>query len=169
MSAEKIDWSSFRKRILISKPIETVYATWATSASIEQWFLEKAGYQDENGNSRKPEEFVQAGDSFSWKWNNWNFNENGKILDANNKDKLSFTFGAAGNVHVSLRKSEYGTEVTLIQDNIPTDEKSKKDIYTGCATGWTFWLANLKAWLEHGITLHAKGLPQEETTDLVNS
>jgi hypothetical protein len=39
----------------------------------------------------------------------------------------------------------------------------------GCATGWTFWLANLKAWLEHGITLHATGLSQADTTNLVNS
>jgi hypothetical protein len=24
----------------------------------------------------------------------------------------------------------------------------------GCSNGWTFWLANLKAYLEHGILLH---------------
>jgi len=34
---------------------------------------------------------------------------------------------------------------------------------------WTFWLTNLKAYLEHNITLHAKGLNQDETMDLVNS
>lgn len=170
MNTENIDWSSFRKRIFISKPIETVYAAWATRANIEQWFLEKAGYQDEKGISRNPEELIQAGDSFNWKWNNWNFTENGKILKANDTDEISFTFGTGGIVHVSLQTSKNGgTEVTLLQENIPTDEKSKMDIYTGCATGWTFWLANLKAWLEHGITLHAKGLPVEETTDLVNS
>jgi len=27
----------------------------------------------------------------------------------------------------------------------------------GCSTGWTFWLANLKAWLEHGILLNDRG------------
>jgi hypothetical protein len=43
------------------------------------------------------------------------------------------------------------------------------EIFVGCITGWTFWLTNLKAYLEHNITLHAKGLKQDETMDLVNS
>ena len=48
-------------------------------------------------------------------------------------------------------------------------EKPVSLIYDCWATGWTFWLANLKAYIEHGITLNARGLRQEETTDLVNS
>ncbi|MBT8283480.1 MAG: SRPBCC domain-containing protein, partial [Muriicola sp.] len=44
--------------------------------------------------------------------------------------------------------------VTLIQTNIPTDEKNKMNIHVGCSNGWTFWLANLKAYLEHGILLN---------------
>ena len=37
---------------------------------------------------------------------------------------------------------------------MPTDEETKMNIYNGCSCGWTFWLANLKAYLEHGILLN---------------
>lgn len=163
------DWTTFRKRIVINKPVEEVYAAWAKSVNMETWFLEKAKYFDNTEQPRKPDEPVRKGDRFIWKWNNWDFEENGKILDENGVDQISFTFGAGGNVHIQLLPTAKGTELTLTQDSIPTDEKSKKEIFVGCATGWTFWLANLKAWLEHGITLHATGLSQEETADLVNS
>ncbi len=97
------------------------------------------------------------------------FTEKGQILEANGKDLISFTFGSGGIVTVRLKEVKGNTEVELIQSDIPTDEKSKMEIYVGCITGWTFWLTNLKAYVEHNITLHAKGLNQDETMDLVNS
>ena len=35
----------------------------------------------------------------------------------------------------------------------PGEPESTLQIHYGCSNGWTFWLANLKAWLEHGIHL----------------
>jgi len=162
------NWNSFTKRILINSPLETVYRCWATKTEIENWFLEKAAYSSSDKH-REPDEPVQKGDHFSWKWNNWDFTEEGEILDANGKDFISFTFGKGGHVNVELNYRKGSTEVILTQKEIPTDEKSKMDIFVGCNTGWTFWLTNLKAYIEHGITLHAKGLKQDETTNLVNS
>ncbi|OZV68011.1 SRPBCC family protein [Winogradskyella aurantia] len=161
-------WETFTKRIRINKPIEEVYNCWATKSQIEKWFLEKADFIFEN-RVRKPHELIQKNDDFQWKWNNWDFTEEGQVLEANGKDILSFTFGSGGIVAVTLKEVQYGTEVELIQKDIPTDDSSKMDIFVGCITGWTFWLTNLKAYLEHGITLHAKGLSQDETKDLVNS
>lgn len=162
------NWNSFTKRIGINKSIELVYRCWAIKKEIETWFLEKADFSAGN-NLRQPDELVQKGDNFKWKWNNWDFTEEGQVLDANGKDIISFTFGTGGIVTVTLKEINDTTEVILTQEDIPTDEKSKLDIYVGCATGWTFWLTNLKAYLEHGITLHEKGLTQEETSNLVNS
>lgn len=166
---KRSDWTSFRKRILIEKPLKTVYQCWATPSKIEEWFLEKAIFAKDGGKKRDADEYVASGDSFTWKWNNWDFEEKGQILEANGNDKISFTFGRGGNVHIDLKERGKATELILTQDNIPTDDKSKKELFVGCSTGWTFWLTNLKAYLEHGITLHAKGLRQEDTTDLVNS
>jgi uncharacterized protein YndB with AHSA1/START domain len=162
------NWNTFSMRILIDQAVEAVFECWATQAKIEKWFLERAIFNS-GEEKRKPDELVQKGDTFNWKWNNWDFTERGEILEANGKDKISFTFGTGGRVDVELSEFNGMTEVSLTQSDIPTDEKSKMDLYVGCSTGWTFWLTNLKAFLEHGITLHARGLKQEETKNLVNS
>lgn len=163
------DWTSFRKRIVINKPMSDIYVAWAKPSVLETWFLERADYTDEKDRPVVKDELIEKGNRFSWKWHNWDFTEEGEVLEANGKDKISFTFGPGGVVHVQLFAADNGTEVVLTQDGIPTDEKSNMELFVGCATGWTFWLANLKAWLEHGVTIHATGLSQEETTDLVNS
>tara|TARA_B100000949_G_scaffold233267_1_gene249302 strand:- start:12 stop:506 length:495 start_codon:yes stop_codon:yes gene_type:complete len=161
-------WNTFTKRILIDKPLGTVYKCWSTKSKSEVWFLEKADFYLCK-EVRSPNESAQKGDTFIWKWNNWDFIEKGVILAANNKDSISFTFGSGGNVHVKLKTVGNATQVTLTQDEIPTDDESKMKVFVGCITDWTFWMANLKAYLEHGITLHVKGLNQNETNDLVNS
>ncbi|MGW8315252.1 MAG: SRPBCC family protein [Bacteroidales bacterium] len=163
------DWSRFTKRIIIEKPVSIIYDCWATGDQMEKWFLEKAVFIGPGNKRRKGDEHTRAGDTFEWKWNNWDVAETGTILSANEIDGLSFTFGKGGKVYLELRDQKGATEVILTQTEIPTDEESKKEIYVGCATGWTFWMANLKAYLEHGITLNATGLRQGDTTDLVNS
>ncbi len=162
------NWNTFTKRISINTKMDTVYRCWATQSQIVTWFLEKADFNSNEGH-RKPNELVQKGDRFVWKWNNWDLKEEGNILEANGKDFISFTFGPGGIVSIQLKETNGMTEIILIQDEIPTDDKSKMNLYVGCSTGWTFWLTNLKAYLDHGITLHAKGLKQEETANLVNS
>ncbi|WP_373497446.1 SRPBCC domain-containing protein [Aquiflexum sp.] len=166
---QEIDWTSFKKRILIFKSIDILYNAWATQANMETWFLEKAQYYGKAGVARKQDDPIQKGDTFIWKWHNWDFDEKGVVLEANGRDRISFTFGKAGTVHVELKDFNSATEVVLTQEKISTDEKSKMDFYVGCSTGWTFWMTNLKAWLEHGVLLHAKGLSQADTIDLVNS
>ena len=169
MEQSPIDWTRFRKRITIQKPMEAVYAAWATQDGIESWFLEKADYWDNASHLKPSNKFVAKGDKFSWKWHNWEFEENGTILNANGVDLIAFTFGSGGNVSLSFKPTDSGTEIILTQQDIPTDERAKKDFFVGCSNGWTFWLANLKAWMEYGITLNTKGLKQGETADLVNS
>ncbi len=41
-----------------------------------------------------------------------------------------------------------------MQFEIPIDEDSKLEVHCGCSNGWTFWLTNLKAFVEHGILLN---------------
>ena len=98
------NWETFTKRIIINSPIDSVYRSWATKSEIETWFLEQADYQTSDGTYRKPEEPVQNGDQFSWKWHNWDFTEQGEVLKANGSDLISFKFGAGGNVDVSLKE-----------------------------------------------------------------
>ena len=162
------NWDTFTKRIHINSPIDSVYRSWATPSELETWFLKRARFRSDRV-ERNPDELIQKDDQFSWNWHNWDFTEEGTVLKANGRDSISFTFGDGGEVDVLLDASDEHTEVTLTQSDIPTDDESKMDIFVGCNSGWTFWLTNLKAYLEHGITLHATGLNQNDTSNLVNS
>lgn len=169
MPRQKPDWTKFTKRVVIARPLQEVYNAWALPKNLTQWFLEKAVYTDKKGKLRSQDETIRKGWKHEWKWHNWDALEEGHVLEANGRDQINFTFGTGGKVHIQLNSLNIGTEIILVQDEIPTDDKGKMSYYVGCSTGWTFWLTNLKAWLEHGITLNATGLKQEETHDLINS
>lgn len=147
-------FDSFTKKIYIKSDLQKLYWCWTTAQGISKWFLKKATYLTPTGNTKSPMEQIAKGDSYIWEWHNWNGQEEGKILAANGKDFLEFTFANNCSVTISMELQEEYVLLTLKQYNIPTDDKSKVNIYFGCSNGWTFWLTNLKAYLEHGITLN---------------
>ncbi len=150
---EKLQWNSFTKKIYIHTSIEKLYDLWATTNGITSWFLKEAEYKSQEGTTRKPSEYIQKGDTYTWQWHNWDGKEEGKVLEANGKDHIEISFDSS-KVSVSLEKKNNVTIVILTQFDIPVDEESKLRVYYGCSNGWTFWLANLKAFVEHGILLN---------------
>ena len=163
---EKLSFDYFTKKIHIKTSLDKLYWCWTTKEGICSWFLRRAEYVTPSGEARRPNAHIQAGDTYTWEWHNWNGKESGTVLEANGKDFLEFSFaGDICKVSVSLEKKENSVLVTLKQYDMPTDEETKMNIYNGCSCGWTFWLANLKAYLEHGILLNEKeldltGIPQ---------
>ncbi len=105
-------------------------------------------------NSITPQEFVKAKDSYTWMWHNWDGQEEGTILEVKENEFIQFSFAGNCKVLVSLEQKDDVILLSLSQTKIPEDEKSKLQIFYGCSNGWTFWLANLKAFLEHGILLN---------------
>ena len=153
---ETLNFHQFTKKIYIKAPVEKLYWCWGTTEGICSWFLREAIYTAKNGDKRPSQEMIQAGDRYTWRWHNWDGHEDGEVVMANGKDELEFTFAGKSKVHIHL-KPEAGTVlVSLKQYHIPTDEESKLHIHVGCSNGWTFWLANLKAYLEHGILLNER-------------
>lgn len=148
----KLTFDSFTKKIFIKVPKEKLYWCWGTSEGITSWFLSEAIYTV-NGKQREPNENIQAGDEYIWRWHNWDGQEAGKVLQANGTDFLEISF-ANSKVSVTLEDHKNAVLLILKQHEIPTDEDSKLNIHHGCSNGWTFWLANLKAFLEHGILLN---------------
>ena len=158
---EKIhDWSTFTVRINVNAPVTRLYHAWATRSGMEHWFLRLSEFKNPGGTLRKDEEFVEPGDKYKWLWHGWPDEtvEHGEILDCNGKDQISFSFGKAGNCHVSIFEEEGERIVQLVQDNIPTDEKGMQYYHVGCKTGWTFYFANLKSLYEGGHDLRNKNL-----------
>ena len=149
----KLTWSEFTKRIHIKTDMEKLYWCWATKKGITSWFLKDSHYS-RDGKSLGEDDFVLKNDAYTWFWHNWNGQEDGKILEANGKDYIRFTFAGSCEVEITMEQREGSILLSLRQLNIPLDEKSKLQIFYGCSNGWTFWLANLKAYLEHQILLN---------------
>ncbi|MEJ1223857.1 SRPBCC family protein [Sediminicola sp. 1XM1-17] len=147
-------FDSFTKKIFIKASLEKIYWCWGTTEGILSWFLRTAEYQKENGTPRAPSAFISQGDTYTWQWHNWDGQEKGKVLKANGIDHLELSFAGECIVSITMEEKGSATLLTLKQYNIPTDEKSKMQIHYACSNGWTFWLANLKAYLEHGILLN---------------
>jgi len=155
---DNYDWSKFTQRIPVKADKQKIYDAWATPAGLEHWFLRSAKFKTAEGNAREQNQHVQAGDTYEWNWFGWSddTSEHGKILEANGKDFFKFIFGKAGIVSVTIKTEENQTIVELVQEEIPTDEKSKVSFHLGCSTGWTFYLANLKSLYEGGLDLRNK-------------
>ena len=151
---ETLRFSSFDKKIFIKSTREALYRAFGTAGGLSSWFLKEAEFKDGNGVPRGKEELARANDTYTWKWHNWDGEETGLVTVADGRSLFEFEF-TSSKVCISI-----GTEVDgrvlvhLRQYEIPTDDESKLRIHCGCSNGWTFWLANLKAWIEYGILLN---------------
>lgn len=162
------DWSRFSLRIPVNAAIENLYRYWATREGLESWFLRKAAFTMPAENPRPANELVKRNDVYEWRWHGWpdDVVEHGTILESNGKDYLKFSFGKAGNVAVTIREDQGENIVELVQDEIPTDERSITLYHLGCTKGWLFYLSNLKSIAEGGIDLRNRN---EALKDVVNS
>lgn len=150
----KYEWSSFVVRVNVDAPIEKLYTLWATRAGIESWFLRMSEYKDAAGLPLKNEEPAQKGHSYRWRWHGWGdeTTEEGKILDCNGYNFFKFSFGKAGDCSVTIKTENGYTIVELLQEKVPDDDYGKHTWHVGCKTGWTFYLANLKAFAKEVLT-----------------
>lgn len=150
---DALSWQSFTKKIFIKASVEQLFWCWTTEAGITSWFLKQAQFI-RSAQQLSTSTTIKKGDTYIWKWHNWDGTEDGKILDIQNNKSITFSFAGSCQVKVTLEPHEDAVLVSLTQSKIPQDDKSKLEIFYGCSNGWTFWLANLKAYLEHGILLN---------------
>ena len=149
-----LSFDSFTKKIYIKTNMEKIYWAWCTAEGITSWFLSKATYTSPDGHPKAAHHKIAEGDSYIWEWHNWDGQEKGTVTKANGTDFFEITFANVCKVSVSLEDCGHDILLTLKQYHIPTDDNSKLNIHYGCSNGWTFWLANLKAYLEYGILLN---------------
>ena len=162
-------WAIFTKRITINAPLDEVYRAWATPGGLERWFLRKATFRSVEGKARDENALVQKGDAFTWHWHGHpdSVVEKREVISANDKDKVQFTFSGGCLVTVVLKPIGDGVVVcALTQENIPFDDNPQTSLFVGCGEGWTFYLANLKSYLEGGIDLRNKN---PTITHVINS
>ncbi len=153
----KYDWSQFLVKINIKAAPSKVYKAWTNPKMLNKWFT-----YDCELSLRKNGIFAMT-DIYGNRWEM-------KVLSFRKDRLFRFTFGNLGEeVEVKLGKKGRTTIVELRQYNMKTTPRFKWDMHMGCRCGWTFFLANLKAFLEHGIDLRSHEREMGYNSHFVNS
>ena len=153
---KNFNWTTFTRRVAVKSTLAQMYNAWANAHEIEKWFLSKAVFSDNNNHTIDRYKNVESGFTYAWNWFLYDKTENGKIIEANGKDYIQFTFAGECMVDIHLKQQDEYVIVELTQKNIPTDDEAKQGIRLGCDTGWSFYLVNLKSVYEGGLDLRNK-------------
>ena len=157
---QNYDWTKFKKQVFIHADPEAVFDVWAKPSEIVKWFIARAEYTSPDGRIRLDNETVQAGDSYYWRWHQ-DLDIKGEILRVVDGSLFQFTFGdkeTGSNekiiVTVKVTQIEPGTTLLeLSQDNMADTPEAHSGWHLSCNLGWSFFMTNLKALLEHGVDL----------------
>lgn len=151
---DKIDWTSFTRRIAYNVDSSTLFQHWVIQSNIEKWFLKNAHFF-RDGEMIAKDQVIQKGDTYKWSWHGSDNVAEGEILDIINDSQIKFTFLGC-DVSVTIKKEMDVNIIELVQSKIGVDEETKKNIYVECTRGWTFYMTNLKSILEGGVDLRNK-------------
>ena len=153
----KHDWSQFKLQILINKPVSKVFEAWTNDKLVSKWFTEKTVIEPRK-NGRLYFEWV-AGDKME-----------AKVISISKNRSFTFPFGNKGErVTVRFKKAGRGCVCEVHQYNMKTGSDSKWYMHKGCAQGWTFFMTNLKVYLEKGIDLRGHDRRRSYRQDYINS
>ena len=163
---KNFDWTCFQKRIAVKAPMQKMYDAWTIPGELEKWFLKTARFFDENGKLVNMQDHIVPPMTYEFTWYLYSETEHGKVIKANGKNYLEFSFAGSCIVIVKLSEEHGHTIVELEQKDIPTDDDSKLELRLGCSSGWSFYLVNLKSVYEGGLDLRSK---DERLKPMVNN
>ena len=157
-------FETFDLSVFIEADETKVADAWLRSGTIEKWFLARANYVDPSGEARGPEEVCGTGDSYWWEWFERSV-ETGVVTVAGT-NIMEFSFGDGIQVTVQWEKVHDGTLLVLNQTHDISDLDRLQRMYCSCYQGWTFYLTNLKAFLEHGVDLREKAPTRKDQVNV---
>jgi uncharacterized protein YndB with AHSA1/START domain len=148
--------NTFTTKIAIKAPIAAVWDALATEEGISKWFLSKAKLD------------VQKGGDFEFFWGD--ISTTGKFLDVVPQKKLSFTWWEpVGAVTFELEKlNDAEVAVICTATGYQTEGDGLKH-YIEESKGWTFFIINLKIYLEHKLDLRDSNPMRTCQTGWLNS
>lgn len=149
-----VNRNSFTRRIIIQKDLKSVFDAWTIQGRMEEWFLKSAVYFRHDV-PLKAGKRAHERDTYQWIWHTWPDNiQEGVVTACEEYESFGFTFEPGGKVDVAfIERDKDITEIVLTQSEILSDGDAWYHYYYGCSLGWSFWMVNLKAFLEHGIVL----------------
>ena len=138
------DWSQFGETIFISRPPSDVFRAWTDAEELARWLAPRCDVEPRESG------LMHLG------WDE--YDEVDRVLAIDPDRQLVTTWGGAESpvrVAVTLTPERNGTLCQLHQYGMDPDDSTRFTLFAGCKAGWTFYLTNLKAYLEHGIDLRA--------------
>ncbi|MFH2057216.1 MAG: SRPBCC domain-containing protein [bacterium] len=152
----KHDWTQFLLKVNINAAPARVFRAWTMSSELNKWFTYSGSIDPHKGGTFR-QVFID-GTTFD-----------SEVLEIRKGSLLRFTFGKVEKVEVKIRKSGKGAECWLKQYDMKTGPNDKWNMHMGCRIGWTFFLANLKAYLEHGVDLRSRDSKKTWKEHYINS
>ena len=154
------NWEQFTRKIYIKSSQSKLFDYWTHAEKITNWFIKDCIYTDKEGNERQGTETYQEGDEYFWRFHQ-DLETSGKILKVIPNQFFSFTFGKKDQdsneyVIVEVRFDQEDSEeasYTLKQSNMGGPELMMAEYHLSCNMGWSFFMTNMKALLEHGVDL----------------
>jgi len=157
------DWKNFDVRLWVSADPEDVLRMWRTVAGMESFFIKDMEVTGPGSTSREDNEIIEAGDVYQWSWAHDHAGK-GKYLKSENR-QTDFTFGSDFIVRVKAAPSRGGAMLCLHQEGMSDTPNAHVQDVLNCRSCWIYFLAALKAHIEHGFELRDL---DPETADAVS-
>ncbi len=152
----KHDWTQFLLKVNINAVPSRVFRAWTVSKELNKWFTCGGSIEPRKGGTFR--QIFLDGTTYD-----------SQVLAVRKGTLLRFSFGKDEKVEVKIKKAGKGAECWLKQYDMKTGPNDKWNMHMGCRIGWTFFLANLKAYLEHGIDLRSQDPKKTWKEHYINS
>lgn len=134
-------------RIWIRGDEDIVARCWTSGEELQNWFLIRAEHRDAMGDLC---DAVVEGGSFHWEW----LDGTEDLGDFSSVGRNFVELGwYGGRLRVSWEQDGGEVLVKVRQELFQGSIEERAQIQYGWSISWTFWLSNLKCWVENGIDL----------------
>lgn len=152
------DWTQFTLKIHVEASPQKVWEAWTVGKKLSNWFPVEGVIEPKAG-GRVWLQFFRPEDTLD-----------DVVISAVKGKSVVFPFGSHGEqVEVRVIKHKKGAICELTQSRMRTTQRDKVYMHMGCRAGWTFFLTNLKSYLEHGIDLRSTDPKMTYREGFVNS
>ena len=165
------DLSEYKISVNISAQPYLVFSAWAAQGDMESWGMKEASFWSSEGEKLLPGELIEKDNTFTWLWHNWpGCIIEGRVESIEANRQIIFDLRSAGKVTITCEKTNLGyTKLSLFQNNFDFTQPNSYTLECWLYS-WSFWLVNLKAFLEYGISLSETNIPKNvnDKVEVVN-
>ncbi len=152
----------FELCIWITGDATRIKDAWCSAEEIQKWFLARAENRDALG-AITDEAKVEG--RYEWEWMEGS-KDRGTYQRVDDHHLEFGWYEDAGRVLVTWEQDGGEVMVKLRQEMFEGEVAQRAAIQQGCKLGWTFFLTNLKAWIESGVDLRERNIAHKKALNV---